>query len=90
MTACRFVWDETHLWNFRVSAYYNISEAKETYHQVLQEAPRVLELHIDPSSSIRCLLEEDGLAGDLTDVDGDFLVTLVSGAGGRHENLRTR
>lgn len=48
-------------------------QAEEAYHQILQETPRILKLHIYSPGSVRSLLKKDGFTSNLADIDGYFL-----------------
>ena len=45
---------------------------QEAEHEVLQEAARVGEADVGAAGSVGGLLEEDGVAGEFGDVDGDL------------------
>ena len=46
---------------------------EERKHEVLKEPTRVLEMHVYASCGVGGLLEENGIAGDFTDINRDFL-----------------
>lgn len=56
---------------------------EEGHHEVLQEALGAAEVHVRALRGIRGLLEEDGVAGQLEDVDGD--AQALGGEGGVHD-----
>jgi len=44
---------------------------QKRHHQILQQTPRLLELHVHASGGVGRLLQEYGVTGDFADVDGD-------------------